>query len=386
MPAPRLDKPRSGMLGSGREPSRREAYSSGRESSRTGGGASDGDGGVSSVNNILNSLPLVGSFLNLNKKPSNDNRTEDSDERSRAEDVVDALEQSRDRDSNDAPPKNNTQSPSDSADAEEAPAVDEEYLKRLQNSKEMQKLARKLNKAKFEEEKAYDEYIKLRGEKGSNHPDVIKAKNDHVKAVAGARAAKIEYEEAMQDRAIAAMTFGGGKRKKSATSPQQWRRMGRLMAIKYQNNRNADVLAAVQQGQRLKGKNKPNNPSLWKQAIAEAKKKYRVYPSAYANGYAAQWYKKRGGTGSAEKDLREWFDEKWVDLSRPKKGGGYEPCGRKTEGMSESEYRKKYPKCVPARRAARMSDGQKRSAIRRKRDEGLPKGGAPTMVSTITRP
>lgn len=174
--------------------------------------------------------------------------------------------------------------------------------------------------------------------------------------------------------------------KANEASPQKWRRMGRLMAIKYQGNRNADVLTAVQQGQRLKAKNKPNNPSLWKQAIAEAKKKYRVYPSAYANGYASQWYKKRGGTWSREKDLREWFDEKWVDLSRPKKGGGYEPCGRKTEDMSEADYRKKYPKCVPAKRAARMSDSQKRSAIQRKRDDGLPKGGKPSMVSTITKP
>lgn len=132
----------------------------------------------------------------------------------------------------------------------------------------------------------------------------------------------------------------------------------------------------------LKGKNKPNNPSLWSRAIAEAKKKYRVYPSAYANGYASKWYKKNGGTWKTEKDLREWFSEQWVDISRPKKGGGYEPCGRKTEGMSESEYRSKYPKCVPASRAARMSESEKRSAIERKRDDGLPKSGKPSMVST----
>ena len=28
------------------------------------------------------------------------------------------------------------------------------------------------------------------------------------------------------------------------------------------------------------------------------------------------------------KSLKEWFKEKWVDLSRPKPGGGFEPCGR----------------------------------------------------------
>ena len=25
--------------------------------------------------------------------------------------------------------------------------------------------------------------------------------------------------------------------------------------------------------------------------------------------------------------LTKWFGEKWVDISRPKKGGGYAPCG-----------------------------------------------------------
>ena len=131
-----------------------------------------------------------------------------------------------------------------------------------------------------------------------------------------------------------------------------------------------------------KGKNKPSNPSLWSKAVAEAKKKYRVYPSAYANGYAAKWYKKNGGTWKTEKDLREWFAEKWVDISRPKKGGGYEPCGRRTEGMSESDYRKKYPKCVPASRAAKMSNADRESAISSKRRDGLPKGGAPQNVAT----
>jgi hypothetical protein len=42
--------------------------------------------------------------------------------------------------------------------------------------------------------------------------------------------------------------------------------------------------------------NKPNNPSLWSKAKAEAKAKYKVYPSAYANGYAAKRYKEMGGT------------------------------------------------------------------------------------------
>lgn len=42
-------------------------------------------------------------------------------------------------------------------------------------------------------------------------------------------------------------------------------------------------------------KSKPTNPALWARAKAAARSKFDVYPSAYANGWAVQWYKKRGG-------------------------------------------------------------------------------------------
>ena len=61
-----------------------------------------------------------------------------------------------------------------------------------------------------------------------------------------------------------------------------------------------------------------------------------------------------------------------------KKGGGYMPCGRKTSKKG------KYPKCVPASKAARMTPAQRKSAIRRKRAAGNP-GGKPTMVKTFTK-
>jgi len=42
--------------------------------------------------------------------------------------------------------------------------------------------------------------------------------------------------------------------------------------------------------------NKPNNPSLWSRAKSLARQKFDVYPSAYANGWAAKYYKSKGGT------------------------------------------------------------------------------------------
>ena len=44
-----------------------------------------------------------------------------------------------------------------------------------------------------------------------------------------------------------------------------------------------------------KRKPKPTNPSLWARAKAAARSKFDVYPSAYANGWAARWYKQHGG-------------------------------------------------------------------------------------------
>ena len=49
-------------------------------------------------------------------------------------------------------------------------------------------------------------------------------------------------------------------------------------------------------------KNVPTNPSLWSRAKSEAKKRFDVYPSAYANGWASKWYKARGGGWNTAED------------------------------------------------------------------------------------
>jgi len=43
------------------------------------------------------------------------------------------------------------------------------------------------------------------------------------------------------------------------------------------------------------------------------------------------------------------------------------------------------PKCVPAAKAARMSDSQKRSAVSRKRSKAQGVGGKPTNVATFAK-
>jgi hypothetical protein len=50
-----------------------------------------------------------------------------------------------------------------------------------------------------------------------------------------------------------------------------------------------------------KGKNVPANPELYSRVKSEAKKKFDVYPSAYANAWLVKTYKKRGGTYTTKK-------------------------------------------------------------------------------------
>lgn len=53
---------------------------------------------------------------------------------------------------------------------------------------------------------------------------------------------------------------------------------------------------------RIKEENEPTNPSLWAKAKSLARSKFDVYPSAYANGWAAKWYKERGGGWRTKKN------------------------------------------------------------------------------------
>ena len=77
--------------------------------------------------------------------------------------------------------------------------------------------------------------------------------------------------------------------------------------------------------------------------------------------------------------LRKWVSEKWVDIGSKRKDGSYAPCGR-----SKGEKRKGYPKCVPLAKARSMSEGQRRSAVARKRAAGNI-GPKPKNVATFTK-
>ena len=84
---------------------------------------------------------------------------------------------------------------------------------------------------------------------------------------------------------------------------------------------------------------------------------------------------------SGHKGLDKWFKQKWVDIGSKKKGGGFKKCGRSKQ---KADAKRKYPKCVPLAKANRMTEGQRRSAVSRKRAASNV-GPKPTNVKTFTR-
>jgi hypothetical protein len=85
---------------------------------------------------------------------------------------------------------------------------------------------------------------------------------------------------------------------------------------------------------------------------------------------------------SGHKGLAKWFKQDWVDIGSKKKGGGFSKCGR---SKLKADRKRKYPKCVPAAKAARMTESQRRSAVKRKRSKAQGVGGKPTNVKTILK-
>ena len=53
---------------------------------------------------------------------------------------------------------------------------------------------------------------------------------------------------------------------------------------------------AIKKSKKSKKSPTPTNKALYNRVKAEAKRKFDVYPSAYANAWLVKTYKKRGGT------------------------------------------------------------------------------------------
>ena len=113
------------------------------------------------------------------------------------------------------------------------------------------------------------------------------------------------------------------------------------------------------------------NKALYARVKKEADAKFAAPTSAYKSGYIVRTYKARGGEyaeGSKTKaGLTKWFQEDWVDLTRPvyNRTGkliGYEACGRKSARTTPG----KYPYCRPLAVAEKMTATQIKKACANK--------------------
>lgn len=80
-------------------------------------------------------------------------------------------------------------------------------------------------------------------------------------------------------------------------------------------------------------KNSPTNPALWSRAKALARSKFDVYPSAYANGWAAKWYKSKGGSWKSVSENVAF--ENFLDGKGPGKRGDSARHGLKGKSTAE---------------------------------------------------
>ena len=120
-----------------------------------------------------------------------------------------------------------------------------------------------------------------------------------------------------------------------------------------------------------------SNESLYQKVIVEAKRKFKVWPSAYASGWVVKEYKRRGGgyrksrrmgrkskrVSRRRNGLSRWFSEKWVDVCKLPK---IVSCGRRRS----NNVVRKYPYCRPLYRVSskspRVAGSLSRREIRRR--------------------
>jgi len=140
--------------------------------------------------------------------------------------------------------------------------------------------------------------------------------------------------------------------------------------------------------EKVRGDVQFKDKDLHQQAIAAAKSKFKVWPSAYASAYMVQKYKelyaKKHGGGSGFKgddgdvnhdDLDKWFKEEWVRIGA--NGEILGECG----GREEKEGK---PKCLPKAKAQAMSKEERQTIVARKRksDPNPERKGPAKMVSS----
>jgi hypothetical protein len=106
-------------------------------------------------------------------------------------------------------------------------------------------------------------------------------------------------------------------------------------------------------------KNVPTSPEKWAQAKAQAKAKFDVYPSAYANGWAAKKYKAMGGGWKSVSEAKEEppFDKPYTTVKKvvtDKSGAKHSPMSRARD-IARMAMKKQMEKMKPVKESLEES-------------------------------
>ena len=115
--------------------------------------------------------------------------------------------------------------------------------------------------------------------------------------------------------------------------------------------------------------NEPAKPALYSRVKSEAKRKFKIFPSAYASAWIVKEYKKRGGTYKGAKSgktgVARWMKEKW-------KTQDGQACGSaKFKGVKKCRPTIKVSSKTPVTWQELRKRGEGKKAVREKKRVGM---------------
>ena len=117
--------------------------------------------------------------------------------------------------------------------------------------------------------------------------------------------------------------------------------------------------------------NEPAKPALYSRVKSEAKRKFKIFPSAYASAWIVKEYKKRGGTYKGKKSgktgVARWMKEKWTTQDG-------QACGStKFKGVKKCRPTVRVSSKTPVTWKELRAKGKASEAIREKKRVGMGK-------------
>ena len=117
--------------------------------------------------------------------------------------------------------------------------------------------------------------------------------------------------------------------------------------------------------------NEPTNKALYSRVKSEAKRKFNIFPSAYASAWIVKEYKKRGGgykgAKSGKTGVARWMKEKWTTQDGS-------PCGSaKFKGVKKCRPTVRVSSKTPVTWKELKAKGKASEAVREKKRVGMGK-------------